>query len=235
MDGPLPSLADDLAAALTARLEQLPPQVRTAFLLREGFVTDYAEIARAIGCSEAACRAFVDQAAAHLCVSIQPTGVTMTQRINYMQQSPELFKKFLEFSMLTKTSTIEEKIQDLISIRASQINGCGFCVDMHVKQATIHGERALRLHHVAIWRESTLFSPRERAALAWTEALTSLPPHGVSDEVFDKVRTQLSEKELSDLTFAVMAINAWNRVNVGFTSVPGSHDKSFGLDKAQLA
>ncbi|HEX3140544.1 MAG TPA: carboxymuconolactone decarboxylase family protein [Rhizobacter sp.] len=159
----------------------------------------------------------------------------MTQRINYMQQSPELFKKFLEFSLLVNTSAIEEKTQDLIAIRASQINGCGFCVDMHVKQATLHGERPLRLHHLAIWRESTLFSPRERAALAWTEALTTLPAHGVPDDVFDKVRTQLSEKELSDLTFSVMAINAWNRVNVGFKSEPGSHDKSFGLDKAQLA
>jgi AhpD family alkylhydroperoxidase len=160
----------------------------------------------------------------------------MTQRINYMQQSPELFKKFLEFSMhIKEKSTIETSIRDLTAIRASQINGCGFCLDMHVKEATIHGERPLRLHHIAMWRESQLFSPRERAALAWTEALTTLPPHGVPDDLFDKVRTQLSEKELSDLTFSVMAINAWNRVNVGFTSVPGSHDKSFGLDKAGLA
>jgi AhpD family alkylhydroperoxidase len=160
----------------------------------------------------------------------------MTQRINYMQQSPELFKKFLEFSMAAKAnSSIEASIQHLIEIRASQINGCGFCVDMHVKQATIAGERPLRLHHIAVWRESTLFSPRERAALAWTEALTTLGPQGVGDDVYDKVRTQLSEKELSDLTFSVMAINGWNRVNVGFRGVPGSHDKAFGLDKAQLA
>jgi AhpD family alkylhydroperoxidase len=160
----------------------------------------------------------------------------MTQRLNYMQQSPELFKKFLEFSMQIKEkSTIETSIRDMTAIRASQINGCGFCLDMHVKEATIHGERPLRLHHIAMWRESQLFSARERAALAWTEALTTLPPHGVPDDLFDKVRTQLSEKELSDLTFSVMAINAWNRVNVGFTSVPGSHDESFGLDKAGLA
>lgn len=159
----------------------------------------------------------------------------MTQRINYMQQSPELFKKYLEFSTAAKGCSIEETIQHLIEIRASQINGCGFCVDMHVKQATIHGERPLRLHHLAIWRESTLFSPRERAALAWTEALTTLGPHGVGDDVFDKVRTQLSEKELSDLSFLVMAINGWNRINVGFRGVPGAHDKAFGLDKAGLA
>ena len=122
-----------------------------------------------------------------------------------------------------------------MNIRASQINGCAFCVDMHVKEATIRGERPLRLHHVAIWRESELFEPRERAALAWTEALTTLPPGGVPQEIYDRVRTQYSEKELSDLTFCVMAINAWNRVSIAFTSVPGSMDKAWGLDKANLA
>ncbi|MGP1616033.1 MAG: carboxymuconolactone decarboxylase family protein [Pollutimonas bauzanensis] len=159
----------------------------------------------------------------------------MTQRINYIQQSPELFKKFLEFSTLLKSSAIEEPIRDLVSIRASQINGCGFCLDMHVKEAHIHGERALRLHHLATWRESTLFEPRERAALAWTEAVTKLPEHGVADDIYERVRTQFSEKELSDLTFEVMAINAWNRANVAFKTVPGSADKAFGLDKANLA
>ncbi len=159
----------------------------------------------------------------------------MTQRLNYMQQSPELFKKFLAFSNLVHDSAIEEAILDLVSIRASQRNGCGFCLDMHVKQAKMHGERELRLHHLAIWRESTLFSPRERAALAWTEVLTVLPEHGVPDEMYDHVRTQFSEKELSDLTFMVMAINGWNRVSVAFKAVPGSADKAYGLDKANLA
>ena len=158
----------------------------------------------------------------------------MTQRINYMEQSPELFNKFLEFSNLMSNSSIEEKTRDLVAIRASQINGCGFCLDMHVKQAKIHGERELRLHHVAIWRESTLFIPRERAALAWTEILTTLPAQGVPDELFERVRTQLSEKEISDLTFEIMSINAWNRVNVAFKPVPGSFDKAWGLTKANL-
>ncbi|SIT38884.1 conserved hypothetical protein [Paraburkholderia ribeironis] len=159
----------------------------------------------------------------------------MTQRINYIQQSPELFKKFLEFSNQLKDSTIEESIRDLVSIRASQINGCGFCVDMHVKEARMHGERELRLHHLAIWRESTLFAPRERAALAWTEALTKLAELGVPDDIYERVRTQFSEKELSDLTYEVMSINGWNRANVAFRTVPGSADKAFGLDKANLA
>ena len=158
----------------------------------------------------------------------------MTQRMEYQKQSPELFKKFLEFSMAVKHSTIEESIHDLVNIRASQINGCAFCLDMHAKEATIHGERPLRLHHLAIWRESTLFDPRERAALAWTEILTRLPDGGVPDEVYEHVRTQLSEKELSDLTFVVMSINAWNRVNVAFQAVPGTYDKELGLDKSGL-
>ena len=158
----------------------------------------------------------------------------MTQRINYIQQSPELFKKLLEFSNQLKDSAIEESIRDLVSIRASQINGCGFCVDMHVKEARMHGERELRLHHLAIWRESTLFAPRERAALAWTEALTKIAELGVQDDIYENVRTQFSEKELSDLTYEVMAINAWNRANVAFRTVPGSADKAFGLDKANL-
>jgi AhpD family alkylhydroperoxidase len=160
---------------------------------------------------------------------------TVTQRIDYQKQAPELFRGLVALNALVKQSGIEESICDLVDIRASQINGCAFCLDMHVKQAVLHGERPLRLHHLAIWRESTLFSPRERAALAWTEALTQLSPLGVSDEIYERVCTQFSEKELTDLTYAVMAINAWNRINVGFRAVPGSYDKAFGLDKAGLA
>ncbi len=158
----------------------------------------------------------------------------MTQRLNYFQQSPELSKKLMELSALFPKTTIETHIRELVELRTSQLNGCAFCVDMHVKMAKIHGERELRLHHVAIWRESTLFSPRERAALAWTEVLTNIPAHGVSDDIYDSVRTQFSEKELSDLTFLVGAINSWNRLNVAFRMVPGSSDKAFGLDKANL-
>lgn len=158
----------------------------------------------------------------------------MTQRLNYMEQSPELTKKFLAFSQQLSNCAIEQSIIDLVVLRASQINGCTFCIDMHVKEAKIHGERELRVHHVAGWRDSTLFIPRERAALAWTEVLTKLPDGGVPDELYDRVRTQFSEKELSDLTFVVMSINGWNRANVAFRPVPGAHDKAWGLDKADL-
>ncbi|HKZ09960.1 MAG TPA: carboxymuconolactone decarboxylase family protein [Rhodanobacteraceae bacterium] len=159
----------------------------------------------------------------------------MSQRVDYMKQSPELCKKFVEFTFAAEKSSIEPALRDLVEIRASQINGCAFCVDMHVKQATIRGERPLRLYHIAIWRESPLFNPRERAALEWAEVLTKIPEHGVADEVYQRVRAQLSEKELSDLTFVVMSINAWNRINVGFTVVPGTYDKVYGLDKSGLS
>ena len=106
---------------------------------------------------------------------------------------------------------------------------------MHVKEAKIHGESELRLYHVSIWRESNLFAPRERAALAWTEAVTELPEGGIPDQLYERVRGQLSEKEISDLTFSIMTINAWNRVSIAFKSVPGSADKLYGLDKAGLS
>lgn len=156
-------------------------------------------------------------------------------RIDFMQQLPELFGKYLDFSMaVERGSGIDQAILHLVDIRASQLNGCAFCLDMHVKQAKLHGERELRLHHVAIWRESTLFDARERAALAWTEALTQLSPAGVSDAVYGEVRERFPAQELVGLTYRVMAINGWNRLNVAFRSVPGSADKAFGLDKARL-
>ena len=157
-------------------------------------------------------------------------------RLNYMQHSPELVKKLVDFSMaIANSGHIEPGLSHLVDIRASQMNGCAFCLDMHVKEAKLHGERELRLYHVAIWRESPLFSPKERAALAWTEALTQIAPTGISDELYAEVREQFSEKELSTLTFRVMGINAWNRANVAFRPTPGAHDKALSLDKAGLA
>ena len=159
----------------------------------------------------------------------------MTQRLNYATQSPDFFKKLSELSMSLKNSVIEQSIRDLVNIRASQLNGCGFCLDMHIKETKIHGESELRLHHIAIWRESNLFHPRERAALAWTEALTVISDTGIPDELYERVRGQLSEKELSDLTFSIMTINAWNRAGVAFKAVPGSADTLYGLEKAGLS
>jgi len=156
-------------------------------------------------------------------------------RIDYARQAPELFRKYLDFSLaIAADGHLDTGISHLVDIRASQVNGCGFCLDMHVKQARLHGERELRLHHVAIWRESTLFTPRERAALAWTEALTRLDAGGVDDRLFETVRAQFDERALTALTFRIMAINGWNRINVALRTVPGSQDTAYGLDAAGL-
>lgn len=159
----------------------------------------------------------------------------MSQRLDYFKSSPDAAKKYTEFNQLLHKKPFLAEVGHLVTLRASQLNGCAFCVDMHVKEAKIHGERELRLHHVAVWRESPLFTPRERAVLAWTEALTHLAPHGVPDAVFDSVRAELSDEDLADLSFLVIAINGWNRLGVAFQAVPGSADKLYGLDKAGLA
>src|SRR3569832_1101612 len=159
----------------------------------------------------------------------------MSERLDYAKISPDLTKAYYTFSMATKASGLSQTLIDLINLRASQINGCAFCVDMHSKEAKIHGERELRLYHVAVWRESPLFDARERAALEWTEALTQLPPHGVPDAIYDAVRAQFDEKEMVALSFAVMAINGWNRLSIGFRAEPGSRDAMYGLTKAGLS
>src|ERR1700741_114895 len=127
----------------------------------------------------------------------------MSQRLNYFDQYPELTEKIFEFSGSVKKISLGNTLIDLVNIRASQLNGCAFCLDMHCKEAKIHGEQELRLYHVAIWRESPLFSERERAALEWTEAVTRLSEHGVPDEIYEQVRTQFSEAQISELTFAI--------------------------------
>lgn len=159
----------------------------------------------------------------------------MSTRLNYAKQSPAFFKSYSAFSMALKESSIEPAIHDLVQTRVSQLNGCAFCVDMHVKEAKIHGERELRLYHLPIWHESPLFNARERAALAWAEALTRLTQDEISDALYEATRAVFSEQELADLTFEIIAINGWNRLGVAFRSVPGSLDAMYGLTKAGLS
>jgi AhpD family alkylhydroperoxidase len=159
----------------------------------------------------------------------------MNPRFNYFEGSPELSRRLFEFAKALQGSSLGNTILDLVNIRASQINGCAFCVDMHCKEAKIHGEQELRLYHVAIWRESPLFTDRERAALEWTEAVTKLDGEVIPDELYESVLKHFSEQELSELTFAVGVINMWNRLNVSFRPVPGSADEMLGLTKAGLS
>lgn len=158
----------------------------------------------------------------------------MTQRLNYAALSQDLFKKYVDFNTSLHSSETIKTYGDLVTIYASQLNGCAFCVDMHVKEAKIHGERELRIHHISVWHESPLFNKREKAVLLWTEELTRLGRKGISDDVYETVRKVFTEKEISDLTFLIVAINGWNRLGVAFRSEPGSADALFGLDKSGL-
>jgi AhpD family alkylhydroperoxidase len=159
----------------------------------------------------------------------------MSNRLKYFEISPVILEKMTAFSMATKQETsLDRGLLHLVDICVSILNGCTFCLDMHVKEAKIHGERELRLYHVSTWRESLLFSGRERAAFAWAEAVTKLGKEGISDSLYAETRKHFSEKELCDLNFAVMAINSWNRLAVPFQAEAGSMDEAFGLSRAGL-
>ncbi len=158
----------------------------------------------------------------------------MSQRLDYFKQSPDLSKKLFELGGAVKKGSLGNTLLDLVNIRASQLNGCALCLDMHCKEARIHGERELRIYHIPIWRESPLFSDAEKAALEWTEVVTRLSDHGIEDEVYDRVRAQFGEDQISELTFAIGVIHLWNRLNVSFRTVPGSADEMMGLTKAGL-
>lgn len=156
----------------------------------------------------------------------------MRSQIPYPQLAPQSYQAMLA---LENSLTLEPVLKELVKLRVSQINGCLFCADMHSKAAKLHGERELRLYHLPLWRESTLFSAREKAALEWAEQLTFAARHHVSDGDYAAVRTHFSEEELAALTFVVSTINAWNRIGIAFQPEAGSADKLMGLEKAGLA
>ena len=158
----------------------------------------------------------------------------MNERLNHFQAAPTLSKALMEMSGAIAKSSIDKTTKHLIDIRASQLNGCAFCLDMHIKQAKIHGERELRIHHVAIWRESPLFTPKEKAVLALTEELTQISKLGVNEDVYRMVKEYYSENEISELTFSIAVINMWNRLQILSQLVPGSQYVAFGLTKAGL-
>lgn len=122
-----------------------------------------------------------------------------------------------------RESGLEPSLLNLIDLRASQINGCAYCVDMHTKDARSLGETEQRLYAVSVWRDTPFFTPRERAALEWTESVTKLEGQSVPDQVFQSVRPHFSDKELVDLTLAVIAINSWNRLNIAFRREAGDY------------
>ena len=147
----------------------------------------------------------------------------MEARLDYTKASPEGFKAMLGLEQYARQSGLERSLLELVKMRASQINGCAFCLDMHSKDARAEGETEQRLYALNAWRETPFFSERERAALGWTETVTRVSETHVPDETYESVRQHFSEKELVDLTLAIVAINGWNRLAISFRTVPGSY------------
>jgi AhpD family alkylhydroperoxidase len=147
----------------------------------------------------------------------------MNARINLMNVNPGILHAMLGLEKQVSKGGLNSKLLDLVRMRASQINGCAYCLDMHSKDARAAGETEQRLYGLNAWRETPYYSPRERAALEWTEALTLVTEGHVPDEVYDRVRQEFSEDELAHLSLAIVAINGWNRLNVAARTVPGDY------------
>lgn len=152
-------------------------------------------------------------------------------RLDYHRILPEATSALTEAEKIVACSSLEPRLVELVKLRASQINGCAYCVDMHTKDALAIGEDDQRLHLVTVWREAPGFSERERAALAWAEAITRLAESGAPDSVYERLPGLFSETEIVTLTLAVALINAWNRLSVGFRRPAGdyvSHRRASG-------
>jgi AhpD family alkylhydroperoxidase len=140
----------------------------------------------------------------------------MTERLNYWQVAPEAVKPLLALEEHFKTSPLPHTLIELVKTRASQINGCAYCLHMHTSDALKEGERPERLFLLDAWRESRMYTPKERAALAWTESLTRIAETGAPDEHYDGLKEHFSPVEIVDLTLLITTINAWNRLAIGF-------------------
>lgn len=151
------------------------------------------------------------------------TDGKMHARIDYSRAAPGAYQAMYAVENYVRECGLERSLIELVKLRASQINGCAYCVDMHTKDARALGESEQRLYAVVVWREAPFFNDRERAALAWTEAVTLLSRDQVPDDVYEQARAYFSDTELVDLTMAVIAINGWNRLAVSFRAVAGTY------------
>jgi AhpD family alkylhydroperoxidase len=144
----------------------------------------------------------------------------MDARIDYTKASPAAVKAMYALQAAVNASGLEPALQELVKVRVSQVNGCAFCIDLHFREATAKGEKPERLYLLDAWREAPVYTPRERAALAWAEAVTLVSATHVPDDVFAEARHHFDEAELVNLTLAVVAINGWNRFAIGFRVPP---------------
>lgn len=147
----------------------------------------------------------------------------MEPRLIPFKVAPELYPKFVAVQKYVDSCGLERPLLELVKLRASQINGCAYCLDMHTKDARALGETEQRLYLLSAWRESPFYTDRERAALEWTEAVTLVSETNVPDEVYERVKQHFTPQELVNLTAAIAMINTWNRMSVAFRAVPGSY------------
>src|SRR5690348_15396297 len=147
----------------------------------------------------------------------------MNARFDLMHVSPGVIHAILGLEREVRNGHLDGALLELVRMRASQINGCAYCLDMHSKDTRANGETEQRLYGLEAWREAPYYSARERAALEWTEALTLVAETHVPDDVYERVRQQFSEDELTHLSLAVVAINGWNRLNIAARTVPGGY------------
>lgn len=147
----------------------------------------------------------------------------MEQRIAFQDGNKGLLDGLFKIGMYLKQSGLDHKLQELIKTRASQINGCAYCLDMHWKDAIALGETEQRLYSLPAWKECPYYTDAERAALAYTEAVTQIPQTDVSDEVFNELSKHFDKAQIADITMAILAINSWNRLNVAFRTIPGGY------------
>jgi AhpD family alkylhydroperoxidase len=147
----------------------------------------------------------------------------MSERLNYAKAFPEGTHAMLNLGKVISASGLELSLLELVKTRASQMNGCAYCIDMHTRDARAAGETEQRLFALSAWRETPFFTPRERAALAWTEALTNIQQGHAPDEVYEQARLEFDEPQLVRLTLAITQINAWNRIAIAFRAEPGTY------------
>ena len=159
----------------------------------------------------------------------------MEPRIDYLKAARGAYEAMLGLEKYIHQSGLEESLIDLVKLRASQINGCAYCIDMHWKDLRALGESEQRLYGLDAWAESPYYTDRERAALAWTEAVTNIRDGHVPDEVYEKVRPLFTDKELADLTLTITTINAWNRLAISARSVPGKYQPAKARERTKTA
>lgn len=147
----------------------------------------------------------------------------MTPRLNYANAAPDALRAIYGLQAYVKGCGLERPLMELVKIRCSQMNGCAYCIDMHTKDARAAGETEQRLYLLSAWREAPLYTPRERAGLEWAECVTEIGRAGVTDILYARTHEQFSDKELVDLTMAVIAINGWNRLAIAFRADVGSY------------